>query len=112
MDAESRKWAMFTHFAALIAFIIPVIGIMVPVLVWQLKKDQFPAVDNHGKATLNFVLTAYLAWIVGVALSLVVIGIPILFGVYICGIIFPIIAGVKANNGLEWHYPVSFKFIN
>jgi len=45
-------------------------------------------------------------------LSLVVIGIPLLLAVLVLTIVFPIIGGVKANNGELWRYPLSIQFLS
>jgi len=110
---------MLCHLSALSGYVIPFGNILGPLLVWQIKKDQIPSVVAHGKAALNFQLTVLLALIVGAAaafiLSFVCIGfllIPVLFAIGICGIIFPIIAAVKANEGTEYRYPWSLQLIS
>jgi uncharacterized Tic20 family protein len=39
------------------------------------------------------------------------IGIPVLLALAVASIAFPIIAGIKANNGELWHYPLSLTFV-
>jgi uncharacterized Tic20 family protein len=39
-----------------------------------------------------------------------VIGVPLLIILGVLGIIFPIIAGIKANNGEVWKYPGAIGF--
>ena len=82
------------------------------------SKHEVPSVEVHGKAALNFQLTVLLALIVGAAiafiLSFMCIGfllIPVLAVIALCDIIFPIIAGVKANNGEDFKYPYLIEFI-
>jgi uncharacterized Tic20 family protein len=41
----------------------------------------------------------------------VLIGIPLLWALLVVGIIFPIIGGIKANDGVLWKYPLSISFL-
>ena len=74
--------------------------------------------EQHGKAALNFQLTVLIALFVGgvaaLLLSFVCIGfllIPVVVGIALCGLIFAIIAGVKANNGEAYRYPWSLTLV-
>ena len=115
---QVRMWNMLCHLSALSCFFIPFGNILGPLLVWQIKKNEFPSVEEHGKAALNFQLTVLVAVVVvGMAaflLSFVCIGfvlIPVVVAIGLCGIIFAIIAGIKANNGEAYRYPWSLTFI-
>jgi uncharacterized protein len=43
-------------------------------------------------------------------LSILVVGLPLLFALAVVSIVFPIIGGIKAKNGEVWSYPLSVKF--
>ena len=46
---------MLCHLSALAGFIgVPLGNILGPLLVWQIKKNEFPSVDVHGKAVAEF----------------------------------------------------------
>ncbi len=83
-----------------------------PIIIWQIKKTELPAIDVHGKNALNWILSFLLYTVASFLLAFVLIGIPILLALGICGIVFPILAGVKANNGQVWKYPMAIPFIN
>lgn len=109
---------MLCHLSALAGYIIPFGNILGPLLVWQVKKNEFPSVNEHGKAALNFQLTVLIALVAGGAaaflLSFVCIGfllIPVVIAIALCGLIFAIIAGIKANNGEAYRYPWSLTLI-
>jgi uncharacterized Tic20 family protein len=117
-ESQARTWNMLCHLSALAGYIIPFGNILGPLLVWQIKKNEFPSVDEHGKAALNFQLTVLIALVAGGAaaflLSFVCIGfllIPVVIGIALCGLIFAIIAGIKANNGEAYRYPWSLTLI-
>ena len=117
-ESQARTWNMLCHLSALAGYIIPFGNVLGPLLVWQIKKNEFPSVDQHGKAALNFQLTVLIALVAGGAaaflLSFVCIGflfIPVVIGIALCGLIFAIIAGIKANNGVAYRYPWSLTLI-
>ena len=109
---------MLCHLSALAGFVIPFGNILGPLLVWQIKKNEFPSVDIHGKAALNFQITVTIAALVGIAvaflLSFFCVGyllFPVVMLIGLAGLIFAIIAGIKANNGEDYKYPYSFEFV-
>lgn len=117
-ESEVRTWQMACHLSALAGLALPFGNILGPLLVWQLKKNELPAVEPHGKASLNFQLTVLiLTLIFGVlafALSFVCIGfllIPVVALLPLAGMVFAIIAAIKANNGEEYHYPYLWELV-
>ncbi|MFJ3262556.1 DUF4870 domain-containing protein [Pseudomonas sp. NPDC086581] len=102
---EARQWAMFCHFAAFLGFIFPFGNLLGPLIVWQIKRESDPFVDRQGKEALNFQITVSLAVVVSCLLMLVVIGFFLLGLVSIGALVLTIIAGIKANEGLDYRYP-------
>ena len=110
-NAEAKQWAMFAHLAALAGFIIPFGSIVGPLLVWQLKKDVDPFVEQNGKEAVNFQITIAIAAMVCFMLMFVVIGVLLFPVLVLIWLIFTIIAGVKANDGVAYRYPMTIRFI-
>ncbi len=113
---EERRWAMFSHLAALVGLVMPVIGCIVgPLVVWQIKKEEFPFVDEQGKEAVNFqiLMSLYLliSAIIWIPLSFVCIGVFIPVAISIVDLVFLLIAAVKANNGEHYRYPLTIRFI-
>ena len=109
---------MLCHLSALAGLIVPFGNILGPLLIWLIKKNEIPSTDAHGKASLNFQITVMIAVFVGaivaVILSFICVGfllIPIVVLIGLAGLVFAIIAGVKANNGEEYKYPFSLNLI-
>lgn len=102
---------MFCHLSALAGFIIPFGNIIGPLIVWQIKKAEFPQVDDQGKEALNFQITVILAAIVSALLILVVIGAFLLMAVGIANLVFIIIATIQANKGEMYRYPFNLRLI-
>jgi uncharacterized Tic20 family protein len=108
---QTRQWAMFLHLSLLAVFIIPLAGLVAPVLIWQLKKSQLPDIDVHGKIVMNWLISSLIYGVIGFLLKFVLIGFPLLLALGVVAVVFPIIGGVKANNGEVWRYPLSMRFL-
>jgi uncharacterized Tic20 family protein len=95
----------------LAVLIVPIAGIVLPVVIWQIKKDELPGMDAHGKNALNWIISELIYLVIAIVLTFVLIGIPLLAALCIAGIAFPIVAAVKANNGEVWKYPLAIPFL-
>jgi len=111
-QSEVNNWAMFIHFSQFCGYLIPLAGLVVPIVLWQVKKDESPIVDAHGLAVVNWILSALVYACISLLLTLVVIGVPMLVVLGILCIVFPIIGGIKAGNGEVWDYPLTIPFLS
>lgn len=105
MDPNARMWAMFCHLAAFAGLVpaVLVIGCVIgPLVVWLLKKNELPFVDEQGKEAVNFQITMLLILL---ALPLTCIGIVLVPAVPIVDFIFVVIAAIKADDGYHYRYP-------
>jgi uncharacterized Tic20 family protein len=108
---EQKQTGMFLHLSQLLNFIVPFGGVIAPIVIWQMKKDEIPALDAHGKMIVNWMLSGLIYSIVSFILAFVLIGFIGFIALAIMGVVFPIIGGIKANNGEFWEYPVTIKFL-
>lgn len=106
-DSETRNWAMVLHLSLLSGLVVPLAGLIVPIVIYVVKKDALPGLVPHGHVVFNWMISAILYGIVSVLLILVGIGVLLLVVLAIVSIIFPIIGGVKATEGEVWPYPLS-----
>jgi uncharacterized Tic20 family protein len=75
---DERMWGMLCHLSGLAIFVgVPFGNIVVPLILWLIKKDESSYVNYHGKEALNFQITVILCWLVCVPLMFVLIGIPL-----------------------------------
>ncbi|SOD54412.1 DUF4870 domain-containing protein [Pseudoxanthomonas wuyuanensis] len=117
--AEEKQWAMFAHLSALAALFTGGLGGVVgPLIIWLIKKDTLPFVNDQGKEALNFNITVLIAivalCIVGTILMIVLIGFLffLLAGVVgIAWLVLTIIATIKASNGEAYRYPLTLRLI-
>lgn len=111
VSRNTRMWAMFCHLAGLVLIIPLISNIVATLIIWQLKKEDDPFVDNQGKEALNFQITVTMAAIASSLLIPFCIGVPLLIAVGVGDIIFLLIAAVKANDGQNYRYPLAIRFI-
>ena len=111
-NRDERMWAMFCHLSALIGFIIPFGNIIAPLVLWTLKKEEYPLVNDQGKEALNFQISMTIYVIASIILIFVVIGIILLILLGIFSLIVIIIAAIKANEGEKYRYPLTIRFLD
>jgi uncharacterized protein len=109
---NERMWAMFCHLSAFAGFIIPFGNIIGPVVVWSIKKDQYPLVDHQGREAINFQISMLVYFLAGFVLIFVLIGIPLLIALFFFSIIMTVVAAIKANEGVRYRYPLCIRFID
>lgn len=111
VGSEARQWAMFCHLAGLLGGLIPAGNVIGPLVLWQMKKEEFPFVDDQGKEALNFQLSVSLYLIVSGILVLLLVGIFLLIAVGAFALIFTVIGGIQAHNGVAYRYPAIIRFV-
>ncbi|MCB2219826.1 MAG: DUF4870 domain-containing protein [Bacteroidetes bacterium] len=109
---DERMWGMFCHLSALAGYIIPLGSIIGPLVIWSIKKMEFPFVDDQGKEALNFQISMFIYMVISAILIIIVVGILLLIALGIFQLIMIIIASIRANNGETFRYPLTIRFIN
>jgi uncharacterized Tic20 family protein len=121
-DAEARQWAMFAHLSALLGAVVTGLWFgfgcfLGPLVIWLLKKDTMPFVDDQGKEAVNFNLTLAIVGVVLLLFSIGTFGIGLLIAwplgalIALAWLIFTILAAIKASEGVAFRYPVSLRLI-
>lgn len=108
---EERMWAMLCHLSCFAQFMIPMGGIIGPLTVWLMKREEFPLVDDQGKEALNFQISVLIYVLICVVLIFVIIGIPLLILLGIFETVMIIVAAVRANEGVPYRYPLNLRLI-
>ena len=112
LSSDERQWAMFCHLAAFAGCIAGPLGSIVgPLVVWLIKKEEYPFVDDQGKQALNFQISVTIYAILCIPLVFVLIGIPLLIAIGILDVICTITGAIKANQGIAYRYPLAIQFI-
>ena len=107
---DENTWGLFIHLSQFLTYVLPLAGIIAPIILWQIKKDESKIIDWHGKIVMNWLLTEFIFLLIFIPMCIVLIGIPFVALAGLAGIIFPIIGAIKAGNGQIWPYPFSIRF--
>ena len=132
-EKDVRTWSMFCHLSALAGLFFGFGNILGPLIVWQIKKNELPETNPHGKEALNFQITITIINFIAFGVFFGFWGatwgfrhfwsspLSMLGGTFGIGAIIAIInlaawilavvAGVKANNGEFYKYPFAIRFI-
>lgn len=113
LTAEDKQWGMFCHLSALLGLLVGGLTFIGPLVCWLVKKDSSRFVDYHGKESVNFQINILVYYLIAFAITVATCGIaiPLVLLVMIYGIVMPIIAGLKANNGETYEYPATIRII-
>lgn len=112
LSSDVRTWALLCHLSAFVGLLGNGIGYLLgPLIVWIIKRQEHPFVDEQGKEAVNFQLTMLIVFVVSLILSCVLIGIPMLIALGIIEIVAPIVGAINASNGQHFRYPLTIRFI-
>lgn len=109
--SQERNWAMFCHLGGFCGYLIPFGNIIVPLILWLVKKEEYPFVDHHGKEALNFNISMTIYAAVSALLAFILIGFVLLAVLLVLDIIFIIAATIEANKGGYYRYPLTIRFV-
>jgi uncharacterized Tic20 family protein len=105
-DKDAIQMGMLCHLLGIFT------GFLGPLIIWLMKKESSPFVDDQGKEALNFQIATLIVCLACIPLNLLFcIGSILVLIVQIARIIFGIIASMKANEGIAYRYPVTFRLI-
>lgn len=113
---EERQWALFAHLSALLAGLLTGhwlgVGCFIgPLIIWLVKREGMPFVDDQAKEALNFNITVAIAALVCGLLMFVLIGFVLLPILGVLWLVCVILAAIKANEGERYRYPFALRFI-
>jgi len=106
---DDRALASMTHLSGLSGYIIPFGGVIVPIIIWIVKKDS-PVISAIARQAILLNCIVFALAIVSFVLWLTVILIPLMILFALClsliAVVLPIVGAVKANGGIYYRYPV------
>ena len=120
--AEERQWAMFAHLSALVGGLLTSgVGgwgcILGPLIIWLMKKDTMPFVEDQAKEALNFNITIGAIFLVLWMLTFMTLGIgiiltgPIMLVLCVAALVLIVIAAIRANEGKAYRYPMTVRLV-
>lgn len=101
---DDKTIAILTHLSGVIHLVL------MPLIVWILKKDSSPYLNDQAKEALNFHISLFIYHIVAAVLSIFLCGVPSI-GVWIFSVVAVIIAAIAANKGEYFRYPMCLRLV-
>ncbi len=118
---EERTWAMAAHIGALVTAWFA-FGLIAPLAVLLIRGDSSAFVRRHAVESLNFQISlliySLVGTVIGFVLAIVTLGIglliiiPIVVGIALIALIAVIKAGMKANRGEDFRYPLTIRIVS
>ena len=107
VSQDDKTMAMIGHLSGIVA------GFIGPLVIWLINKDKTDKdwLNSQAKEALNFQITVMIAYFVGGILTMILIGVLVIFAVMIINLILCIMAGMKANEGVDYRYPFAIRLI-
>jgi uncharacterized protein len=103
-DTEDRTWAALCHLGG-------VLGFLIPLVLWMMKKDESRYVEDQGKEALNFQLTLLIGDVLSLITLWIYIGAVLWAAVWIVRLAFALMATLAANKGDVYRYPFAIRFV-
>ena len=108
---SAKQNAMLCH---LLGALVGVVGALI---MWLVKKDEHPFIDDQGKEATNFQITIFIAIMATVIVSIVLLcvtaGLSAILPMFVwpLQIVFGIIGAMKAKEGETYRYPFAIRII-
>ena len=120
-DAEQiprqiRNWATACHLAGLgwlLWWIMPFVGgVLGSLVVWLIKKDEHPFINEQGRESLNFQISMLIYWLGSVVLCLCGIGLVLIPIIAVVDFVLTLIAAIQTSSGRPYRYPLTIRLVN
>ena len=103
---NDKLWIVLSHLSPLVG-----LGIVLPLIIFLVKKDESATVGYHCKEALNFHISVYIYALGCLLLTFFCIGIPLLFALGIAVLILSIVGAVQGIEGRAYRYPLTIRLI-
>jgi uncharacterized Tic20 family protein len=89
---DERTWGMLCHLSAFAGFVIPFGNIIGPLIVYSMKKEEFPFVADQGKESLNFQISVMIYFLISFILFFIAVGVLFIIVILFLSFILTVIA--------------------
>lgn len=100
---NDNLWILFSHLSLLLG-----VGLLVPLIVYLVKKDESPNVAYHSREALNFHISITIYSLVCAVTCVGIVLIPV---IGIAAMVLSIIAAVKAADPVPYRYPATLRLV-
>ena len=106
-DSNERTIAVILHLATM----FQMVGLILQFILWRMKHNESPFLDDHAREAINFHLSMIIWLILAGLLTVICIGAVLLPILGITAIVAPIVMAVRANRGEYIRYPITIRFL-
>lgn len=92
-----------------LSFFTSIIG---PLIIWLIKRSDSAYIDYYGKEYFNMMISYFVYGVIVAILSIIGIGLILAPILGLMGLIFTILAAIKASQGEYYRIPLIFRLIN
>jgi len=112
-DSSERNWALFGHLSGLAGYVVPLGGIIGPLVIWLTQREPYPFAGAEALKALNFSITMVIAQLIGIVITVVTcgIGVVLLIALSVLHIVVCIIAAVTVSRGEPYVYPFTLDLV-
>lgn len=111
LGPDERNLALLAHLGTLAGYLVGFGQIIVPLVIWVMKKDASEFVAANALESLNFQISISLWLAISALLTIVLIGIPMLIVLGIIDLVCIVLAAMKASDGEVYRYPLSLRLV-
>ncbi len=105
LTADEKTWSMLAHLGGI------VLGFLAPLIVMLTKGNESRYTRYHAVEALNFQIALVIGYVISFILMFLLIGFVLFPVLYIANIVFCVLAGIAANKGEAYKYPVTLRLV-
>ncbi|WP_338866703.1 DUF4870 domain-containing protein [Myxococcus stipitatus] len=110
VSQDDKTMGLVAHIGTILGNFVG-LGFAVPLVLMLTKGKESSFVRAHAVESLNFQITCFIAAIIAVATSCLGIGVLLGLAVGVLALVFPILGGLKANEGQTYKYPFAIRLV-
>lgn len=102
---SGRTIATLAHVLAIFFFLLG------PLVLWLLKREEDPFIDDQGREVINWEITALIAWFISITVGYIM-GFGFLAPlVFLVKIVFNVVGAVRSSEGQRFRYPYALRLL-
>lgn len=106
ITTEDKVFMLACHLSPFVS-----LALIIPFVVYLIKKDEASRVTEHAKEALNFHISVTLYCIVSLVLCIIGIGFLLLFALAAFVVFCSILAAIKAVDDKLFRYPLTLRLV-
>jgi uncharacterized Tic20 family protein len=111
ISQDDKQWGMLAHLGTFLGGIVPFGNIIAPLVMMSMYQEKSEFVVKHAKEALNFQLSLLIYYTIAGISVFFLIGLLLLPSIFVFAIIYTVVAGLKAQEGEDYQYPFTIRFI-